>query len=246
MDTRWIEEIINTERKLTEWGVDYLYYIAHKDNIRGILTHGILCRRMVPPSKHINIADLNVLKIRDNKNDPIFGLPVTCYAPLYFNPQNPMLFVLEKREDLKNKLVIIAINRTILYHPNAIFTDGNASNNPTRFYNRLSDLEELDWDTIMNTNGIPKNQEEKRKRMAEVLIGGMIPPSYIRKLYTNNAKTKNEVHETLHDVLEGGCLLHETVEVMCTDSWFRESDCNENDSENIPFLASDELDDLPF
>ena len=44
--------------------------------------------------------------------ETVFNLPIHHFAPLYFNPRNPMLY---KRRDIQEDLVILGVDRELLF-----------------------------------------------------------------------------------------------------------------------------------
>lgn len=64
---------------------------------------------------------------------------------MYINPRNPMLYV---KKEIQNDIIIICFERSLIYNKGSIFTDGNAVNFPTKFYNNLEDLNKINWQCL--------------------------------------------------------------------------------------------------
>ncbi len=180
------------EQILNNYGINYFYHITHKDNLRNILKNGLYSHNLAYRLglNNQDIANNDVIRIRASKRDTINNLFINDYAPLYINPKNPMLFV---RREIEKDLVIIAFDRSLIYYPNSIFTDGNAANRPTNFFNSLKYLNRLNWDCL-NANYWNDFNDGTRLRMAEVLVKGKIPNTKIRKLFCCSPNTLSYVN----------------------------------------------------
>ena len=53
-----------------------------------------------------------------------------------------MLYVNKEKQSI---LIILVFNNNLIYQQGALFTDGNASVNGTKFYNHINDLYKLNW-----------------------------------------------------------------------------------------------------
>jgi hypothetical protein len=154
--------------------------MTHKSNLRNILQNGLLSHNSARAEGHMvtDIADGEV-NARRQRRESIYNRSLHDYVPLYFNPKNPMLF---RRREMQDEIIVLAINRSLLLNPNAIFTDGNAASSGSRFYRDADQLRFLNWNCI---NGGYWNDFEdgKRIRCAEVLIYPRITAAAINKIY---------------------------------------------------------------
>lgn len=181
---------------IDNFNIEYFYHITHKDNILSILKNGLFSHNLAF-SKGLNskdIANKSVVNRRDKK-DKIHQIPINHYAPLYFNPKNAMLYYLRT---IDIDLVILAFDKKLIYEKDAIFTDGNAANETTNFYNKIEDLSNLNWDCLKATwwNDFP---DGKRQRMAELLIKDHIPSKKINKIFCSSRQTLKLTNEILKD-----------------------------------------------
>ena len=182
----------NKDSLLSNYGIEYLYHMTEVSNLENIFKHGLLSHNEAH-SKGLNQTDIalpEVHQLRAGKT-PIYGISLHEFVPMYFNPRNPMLFL---RKDLENRIVIIAIDRRAIYQDKSMFSDGNAANKPTRFYNDLSDLDKLNW-TCIQDDYWPNYQDGKRVKCAETLTHPKITIKHIQKIYCNNMGTKRIVDE---------------------------------------------------
>ena len=156
-----------------------MYHITHRDNLENILRTGLMSHSYARLNKLMqnDIAN-NDVNERRSRVEPIHNRSLHDYVPLYFNPKNSMLFV---RRNIQDNIVILAIDRMLIYTENTIFTDGNAANGPTNFFNDTNSLSQINWECIRAEywSGFT---DGKRKKMAEILIFPDISANYIKKI----------------------------------------------------------------
>jgi hypothetical protein len=185
------------EDLISRFGISFLYHMTHKSNLRSILKYGLLSHNDAH-NRNLTTIDISENTVNDRRRriEPIFNKSIHEYAPLYFNPKNPMLF---KRKNIQNEIVIIAFDANLMLKENTIFTDGNAASNSTNFYNNFDCLSKLSWECI---NDVWWNtyQDGKRKKCAEVLILNKIEIDSISKIITFDESTKNFVNSIKREV----------------------------------------------
>lgn len=169
-----------------------LFYTAHLNNIKSILEFGILSHNLVYQQGIANVDISNQqVNARRNRVESSLGGNIHDFAPLYFNPKNPMLYVLcmnGKREDL----ILLKINPHILLVDNVAFSDGNAAVQTTTFYKNIEDFNKLNW-TIIKDNYWTNYPDGKRIKCSEVLVYQKIPVYYITDLFVYNESTLNKI-----------------------------------------------------
>lgn len=178
------------ENILDNYRIDYVYHMTEVSNLRNILQYGLLSHNEAH-TKGFNKTDIalhDVNQRRANKK-PIHGISLHDYVPMYFNPKNPMLF---RRKEIQDNIVILAIDRRVVYQDKSIFSDGNAASDATKFYSNLSDLGRLDWKCIRNEYW-DNYVDGKRIKCAETLTHPKIPMKYVKKIHCNSIQTKNIV-----------------------------------------------------
>jgi len=190
------EQVLERQRKknqhLDNFGINYLYHMTHRDNLEKILQVGLKSHNYARQNNLMqnDIAN-NDVNDRRNRVEQIHNRSLHDYVPLYFNPKNSMLFV---RRNIQNNIVILAIDRLIIYAENTIFTDGNAANGPTKFFNDTNSLSQINWECIRAEywNGFA---DGRRERMAEVLVFPDISAKSIKKIYCNSPDTLQFIQE---------------------------------------------------
>lgn len=188
-----------------QYGITGLYHMTHIDNLASILSKGLLSHNQARNNNYLrtDIAN-NDVNVRRSHNEPIHNRPIHDYAPLYFNPKNPMLYF---RREIQNNIVILEFSPLVFLKEGVIFTDGNASvhttatyNSQTQFYSDLNDLNKLDWKCI-NDKWWNDYEDGKRKKCAEVLIPDKIELSFLKSIHVFSTETQNVVsHFQIKDI----------------------------------------------
>ena len=181
------------EMVLKEYQIRCFYHITYVENLPGTLKEGLLCRNKV--KEYHDISNLEIQDYRHYKRIPPYPkLTLHDCVPLFVAPKPPMLSALREQQP---EIIYLHIDPKILTLPQVVFTDGNARNNATRFYNRLDELSNLDWEilrmTYWGSDDPIKHKENKRRRSAEVLIPECIPPLYIQRITVMTPDTQRRV-----------------------------------------------------
>lgn len=170
-----------------------LFYITQIGNLDSIIQRGILsrgCINQAGGSAH-DISDRSVQEWR-RLPEPVFKRPINSYAPLYINPKNPMLRVVQNRH---TDLVILGVSPDVLSVHQHLFTDGNAACHNTRFSTAPDILaESLPALKARYWNDYP---EGRRRRMAEVLVFPAIEARFLTRAFCqcpNLAESITEKH----------------------------------------------------
>ena len=99
-------------------------------------------------------------------------------------------------EEKKEDLVVIGVRKTVLQEQDVVITDGNAANDPTRFYSQSEGLAMLyEQRTVIQSDWWKEGDGSKRKIMAECLVPGQVKPDYIQSLFVANDTTRNRVKQ---------------------------------------------------
>ena len=161
-------------------GVFRLYHMTHIDNLASILCHGLLSHNDAHAAGVVqrDIANQDVVERRALRQDAIHGRCINDYTPLYFNPKNPMLGAVQKRDGTFDEIVMLCFAPQDMFALGAIFTDGNAAALKTRFFSAPDDLDKLDYAALFGINWLLR-PEGKRKRCAEVLVPTPLEPGSI-------------------------------------------------------------------
>lgn len=190
------DDNVEAQLILDGYRISHLYHLTHKDNLENILNNGLLSHNEAYQRNlnKIDISNNQVNQIRATKKDKIYDRAIHDYVPLYFNPHNSMFCALSRPKDI----VVLALNRCLMLSEGVIFTDGNASNGPTKFFSSIDNLSCLNWSCINGdywwTDKVFDN-DGKRMVCAEVLVPSKIEIDSIEKIYSFDDDTLSVVSE---------------------------------------------------
>jgi hypothetical protein len=184
-----------------EYKGKYFYHFTHIDNLDSILKNGFICTNKKNKLKisHTNVASENIQTRRSD-------MDVTCnpkgkvhdYVPFYFTTRNPMLLALTNNKNIDQPfLIFFAISIEKIVDKKVVFTDASANTDePPNFYNDPKDLGNLDWKSIDSTKWGCKNDDDRHKRMSEVLIHEKVPLQWVESIIVWNKNFKKIVINT--------------------------------------------------
>lgn len=184
----------------------YFFHFTHIDNIRSIVQNGGLLstnQKRRYRIGHHNIANVNIQNRRSEMNVPIApGGYVHDYVPFYFTTINPMLLGLLNRKVVDQPYIcFIAVSIEKLLDENVIFTDASANTVfAPEFYSDPADLEYLDWDLIDSLKWGERNEEERHKRMAEVLVYEQVPLDWFDCIIVFNDYCRQEIKKCYREL----------------------------------------------
>lgn len=172
-------------------GHKYVYNITAIENIPSIIENGILCYNAVRRLPHSSIAINTVQDRRDRVIIPN-GLRLHRYANLYFDYNNPMLY---KRKDIAEQICVLAVDASIMDHPDCIFSDRNAATDLVKFYPASEGVNEIDFEKVFAKYWTHDNHYEylnhKAIKCAEILVPQCVPYDYIIGAYVVSASAKD-------------------------------------------------------
>lgn len=188
------EEINSEKRRLKTQYLERipfrgLFHMTHVSNLEGILKYGIFSHSIARGEnlmrKDISNPDINAKRKRI---ESVYNFKVHDYAPLYINPQNPMMEARCKNETLRDEIILIKVSPNILVnHQSVLFTDGNAAEDSSKFYNNIEDFNRLDWSCIQDEYYI-NHKDGRRIRCSEVLVYEQITLPFIDELVSFSGK----------------------------------------------------------
>lgn len=180
----------------------YFFHFTHLDNLESICKNGLLCtnKKKELGIEHTNVASISIQERRSS-------MDVTCepfgtvhdYVPFYWCTINPMMLALVNTKNVDQQhVIILAVSIDKILHPNTVFTSASANTAiAPEFYNDISHLDDLDWNAIDLAKWGSTDNDERHRRMAEVLFFEEVPFSYIDCIITWNDSYKN--------IVEDGC-----------------------------------------
>ena len=177
----------------------YFFHFTHVDNIKSIVQMGGLLstnQKKQCNISHHNIANVNIQNRRSEMDVPVFpGGVVHDYVPFYFTTINPMLLGLLNRKVVDQLYIcFIAVSIEKLLDKNVVFTDASANTIAApKFYSDPSDLNQLDWKLIDSLKWKEQSEEDRHKRMAEVLVYNKVPLDWFDSFIVYNQVCKDEI-----------------------------------------------------
>ena len=198
-DINSLKQEINSEKNklneqyLTKIPFRSLFHITHYKNIPGILKNGLLSHTKAHSMKLTEVDISNPeINAKRRREESIYKYSIHDYAPLYINPRNPMLHSLCVKQNMRNDLIIIKVSPNILVNSNVLFTDGNAAEESSKFYNNLDDFNKLDWSCI-NDEYYFDYKDGKRVKCSEVLVHNSVQIPYIDEFISYDEKVITEI-----------------------------------------------------
>lgn len=178
----------------------YFYHFTHLENLESICNNGLLCTNLksIRGIDHIDIAN-NTIQQRRCEMD------VTCepygkvhdYVPFYWCTVNPMMLSLVNTKNVdQQEVVFLAVSINKLLQKHVIFTNASANTaEPPVFFNDVAYLDDLDWEAIDLRTWRSANENERHRRMAEVLVHQEVPFSDIDYIISWNDSYKEITKE---------------------------------------------------
>lgn len=187
-----------------------IYHITHYDNLPRIVTSGGLwCDRKSQP-----VVKIGHQHIKDRR----LARPVPCnpggcvgdYVPFYFAPRSPMLFAIHKGSvegyaggELEVVHLVTSVEAVAATGLGWVLSDGHADMAPlSTFYNRLTDLDKIDWD-VMNSrywSDTDEDPDRKRRRQAEFLVHDFFPWKLIEGIGVYGDETAKRIRGIMEKV----------------------------------------------
>ena len=170
---------------MQELNIRALYYITHIDNLPSILEKGILSHERIKTEgvQNKTIYLQHLVNKRGNRYTSD-GKNLWHYTNLFFQPRNPMLYYVIRKEGKQN-LTVLRISNTVMERHGIYITDGIASNQLTRIYSQFEGLDALrpQQEMLQSQSWISWNHSDKVRRqlMAECLVPNQVYPEYIQK-----------------------------------------------------------------
>ena len=164
-----------------------IFRIVHVANVPWILDHGGLeCpNSRAPDPNFVNIGNKSLIDKRSRFPVPIPpGGTLSDYVPFYFTPFSPMLLNIltgyggiTKRERSDIVLFVSSIHRLRDLGTPFVFTNQHAYAAGTDYYDRIEDLDKIDWPLLQSRNFKTDDADPGKplRYQAESLIHQRVP-----------------------------------------------------------------------
>ena len=177
-------------------GIKHLYHFTQQDNLKSILRHGIVSRKRLQKSKQIDA--------RINDKERLDGLFNTISCSIE-GINESLFYVFRKRT--RTNWVIIELKASILWKEKCAYCATNAANNRVRRLpkNYLLSKRAFKYMFAESSYGVSRKKLKRSKNeptdaQAEVLVFGRIDPSYITRVYLEDAKAKKKLRKRYPDI----------------------------------------------
>ena len=188
-----------------------ILHITHLDNLRGILNNGGLWSQNHRPLQ-LSVRSSAYQRLQRNRsNRPVTlgpGGVLHDYVPFYFGHRSPMLLAIKNGRvegvapDQRPIIYLISDTITVAERTDAwVFTDGHAIMNLSRFFDRLEDLEQVDWATVMarRWHDTEDDPDRKRRKQAEFLVHRFFPLDLLLGIAVYGDHMRQEVETVLRE-----------------------------------------------
>ena len=171
------------------------YHFTSIQNLESIIDHGILStnQKITRGILHVNVAEEGIQRRRALMQVPgANGRCVHDYVPFYFAKKTPMqLAVLHKKNVDQQFIIYLSVSVLLMEtRPGAYYTSASANTEvPPIFFsgnNQSDQFDQLDWPTIDNNRWGYDGDDQKHRKMAELLLPDHVPLCEINQIITFN------------------------------------------------------------
>ncbi|PHR85442.1 MAG: hypothetical protein COA59_00300 [Colwellia sp.] len=182
----------------------FVYHFTSINNLESIISDGLLSTNL-KVEKGINHQDIANDGIQERRKT----MNVTCgpkgvvhdYVPFYFAKRTPMLLSIVKSKNIDQiDIIYLAIPIEKLVARNVVFSDASANTAlPPNFFDKTKHLNVLDWNTIDSWSWTYHEDDDRHKKMAEMLVHKKIEITDISHIVVWNKNFKNHVKDVLKE-----------------------------------------------
>lgn len=187
----------------------YCYRITHIQNLPHVLERGLVTQTHTNASAtYIRIGNPEIIDTRSNKPVKVTGYGnIGDYVPFYFTPRSVMLYNIvtgymaplvpkRKRDEI---VVIRCLIKQLTTLPNWFFSTGQANDSVSKHFTDLSHLDQIDWDSIQQSNfkKTDGDYDRPRRYQAEFLVRGKVPLDCFESLHVCDNSTKEQLENML-------------------------------------------------
>lgn len=185
-----------------------LYRLIHISNIEYVLMNGIYTRQSPKfDAQYIDIGDSKLIAQRDSQGIRIKGYGTLGeYIPFYFAGHSPMLLniktgyrSIKKRPQHELAYIVCRLDAILARCSEWVFTDGHARDRLSRYFNDLTNLNEIDWNVVGDQywRNTEDDFDRQRRKQAEFLVRNHVPAACIEKIVARDQPRKRAIDETV-------------------------------------------------
>ncbi len=188
----------------------YCYRITHISNLFHLLQNGIVNKHHPDANnEYIDIGNPQIIDVRSKMPVKIANYGnIGDYVPFYFTPKSMMLFniitghrhPIVPRRNRSEILVIRCLISNLVKLRQWFFTDGQANDMASNHYNDMTNLGQIDWGNIQNSDFSKSDGDYDRPRryQAEFLVHRHVPLTCVESLNVYNDQAANIVTNVLY------------------------------------------------
>jgi hypothetical protein len=197
-----MNENLNPERAL-------IFRIVHVANLPWILKHGGLhCRNSSKQDPdYVNIGNAELIEKRSRRHVPIPpGGTLSDYVPFYFTPFSMMMFKIKtghggitRRENRDIVIFVSSIHRLRELGLRFVFTNQHAYPPDSEFYDRIDDLDKIDW-ALLRSRNFKADDADPGKQLryqAEALVYQRVSLDALLGIGCHDDKVKHDLESQL-------------------------------------------------
>ncbi|WP_338874931.1 DUF4433 domain-containing protein [Spirosoma sp. SC4-14] len=165
----------------------------------------MFCRRTIPADpNYIFIGDSQLTQDRHEYPVPLENYGnLGDYVPFYFGPLSPMLLNIKtgyrgitKRPQEEIIYISCKVDSIVKAGLRFVFTDGQAKDRLTVFYQSLDDLDKIDWEVVKAKywHNIEDDFDRQRRKQAEFLVYEQVTANLIDAIVVFNKEKADFVN----------------------------------------------------
>jgi hypothetical protein len=188
----------------------YILRFIHVDNLHIYLQRGGLHAPNCTPDDGLQYKTIHNVDVQAKRRIQ----PIPCgpkgvihdYVPFYFGPLSPMMLNLKTGlvagyAEGQEPLIYLVSSCQLVEQAGVpfVFSDGHGIVNFTTWFERLADLDKVDWNMVQQRywKETIEDMDRKRRKQAEFLIHRFCPWSLIQKIVVIDDSHKSQVKQIL-------------------------------------------------
>ena len=190
-----------------------IYHITHIRNLPNMINEGGLWCDSESVKRNLRPVEIAYTEIKERRTRKVVKIPpggtLAEYVPFYFCNRSPMLYTIHMgnvpayRDGQANILHLVSSAEKVAQaNLPFVFTDGHAIVNLSLFYNRLDDLNQVDWKVIRDWrwHDTENDNDRRRRKQAEFLVKNFFPFSLLEEIGVYSAAVRDRVLPLLENV----------------------------------------------
>lgn len=187
-----------------------IYRLIHVDNLETLLHREALHAPHHTPDDGLPYRTIHDVEIQAQRRTWAIGCgpggTVHDYVAFYLGPRSPMLYKLNSggvagyNEGQEPLIYLVSTVQAVeAAGLDFVFSDGHGIARFTRWYSRVADLGQVDWEAVYARQWADTvdDMDRKRRKQAEFLIHRCCPWALIQEIGVYNSRAKARVEQAL-------------------------------------------------